>query len=1215
MSLVSNNAKGIMLYITLMCFCNNVSGQQNYLESTKPYKAYMVSNAHFDTQWRWDVQTSINEYLKNTLCQNFHLLDTYPDYVFNFEGAVKYKWMKEYYPLEFDKVKAFAKQGRWHPSGSSWDANDFIIPSPESSFRNILLGQTFFKQELGVKSNDIFLPDCFGFPYTLPTIAAHCGIQGFSTQKLQWRNSAFNGNSKIPFSVGIWEGVDGSRIMAALDNGDYTKKYKNEDLSSRTDYIEKAKYAEYGVINQYYGTGDMGGSPSIPSVMSIEKGINGSGPLNIISAASGQLFNDFQPISKYPEFPVFKGELLMDVHGTGCYTSQAAMKLWNRKNELLADAAERTSVIAELLGSIKYPKETLNEAWSRFIWHQFHDDLTGTSIPKAYTFSWNDELLSQKQFASVLKTSVGSVIRALNTNVEGVPVVVFNTLSQTLNDIVEVEIPYESEPKVLSAYNAAGKQVPTQLISYSGKKARIVFAAIVDPLGFAVYDVRTGIGETTSVLEISNNRLENSIYKITLDKNGDIRSLIDKRCNKDLVDTGKSIRLTMFTKNESPEWPAWEILKSTLDAESIAINVSPEITIIENGPVRATLKVKRTFQGSEYVQLIRLTNGGQDDRIDIQNEVNWDTKNALLKAEFPFSFGNMQATYDLGIGNIQRGNNSPVAYEVPAQYWADLSASDSSYGVSILNDCKYGWDKPSDNTLRLTLIHTPKGEIKSEKYENEQDLGNHTFTYSIFGHVGSFNPVKTVWAAEALNQPLRTFVASKHDGELGKSVSFLHTNTPQVIVKALKKAKDGDGYVIRLYEVSGKEAKNVEVSFPYEIIEAKELNGIEEAIGNVDFKGNKLVFDCKGFQPKTFRVKLKYKQLLTPANNKCLSLDYDDKAFSPDGFRNFANFDGKTNSYAAELIPDSLTISGILFRLGKKDENNVIKCKGQKVLIPDGYRKLYVLCSSSDKDRKVIFKVDGKPYEFIVPYYSGFIGQWGHKGYSEGYLKDAEIAYVGTHRHNKKGNEAYIFTYMFKLKLELPGHAKVLELPYEPKVAVFAVTASDNEADDIQPGQSLITKPKETTSPKWFEYEPVKSNNNLLFEQEVIDHSPDFLIDQSPESAVDGDLKTRWYDSGKYSEKYIVIDLGEIKEIKRWRVVHSGKDRPDLVTSDFDFQVKADGANEWETADSVKGNIENITDRDLKIPVKSRYIRLLISKATATSRNSTSIYEFEVFKD
>lgn len=198
-------------------------------------KAYLVSTAHFDNQWNWDIRESIDDYLHRTMVQNFYLFERFPEYVFNFESAQKYAWMKEYYPADFERVREYVKAGRWNVSGSTWEANDPNMPAAESFFRNILLGQEFYKREFGVKANDIYLPDCFGFGYTLPTIASHCGLIGFSTQKLQWRKNVYYGEPpqemlqaarrsmwaldnkyKIPFPIGLWQGIDGSRIMAAL---------------------------------------------------------------------------------------------------------------------------------------------------------------------------------------------------------------------------------------------------------------------------------------------------------------------------------------------------------------------------------------------------------------------------------------------------------------------------------------------------------------------------------------------------------------------------------------------------------------------------------------------------------------------------------------------------------------------------------------------------------------------------------------------------------------------------------------------------------------------------------------------------------------------------------------------------------------------------------------------------------------------------------------
>ena len=618
-----------VLVVLFMFFSLSSFAQQ------KTGTVYMVSNAHFDTQWNWTVQTSINEYLRNTINQNLKLFEMYPDYVFNFEGGVKYNWMKEYYPLQYEKVKEYVKKGRWHISGASWDATDPNMPSPESFFRNILLGQLLYKHEFGVKSTDIFLPDCFGFGYTLPTVAAHCGLIGFSTQKLQWRANPFYGDAKVPFMIGLWQGLDGSRIAAALDARNYTTKYK-EDVSKDKEINELVAASPNKKGYRYYGTGDIGGSPTILSVESVQKAVNGKGegPVNVISATSDQLFKEYLPFSAHPELPVFDGELLMDVHATGCYTSQSAMKLFNRRNEQLAVAAESASVIADWMGGANYPSAKIAGAWKRFIWHQFHDDLTGTSIPQAYTFSWNDELLSQTQFNDIIAHASASVGRTLDTRTKGIPVVVFNSLAIPRKEMVHVFVPMETKPKGIAVYSPKGKRVNAQLLSYSDGKAELVFAANVESMSYSVYDLRTTAGTPATSLKTGKDWIENSHYRVKLDKNGDISSIYDKINRKELVESGKSVRLALLADNMSVNWPAWEITKKSVDGTPLPISDDVNISIAEKGPARASLRVERRFGDSRFVQLISLSDGGSDERIDIKTDIDWKQSNALLKAEF-----------------------------------------------------------------------------------------------------------------------------------------------------------------------------------------------------------------------------------------------------------------------------------------------------------------------------------------------------------------------------------------------------------------------------------------------------------------------------------------------------------------------------------------------------------------------------------------------------
>lgn len=1033
--------KTTLLSLVGCCLAATLSAQESQPQPT----LYMVSNAHLDTQWNWDVKTTIDTYVRNTLFQNLWLLERCPDYVFNFEGGIKYHWMKEYYPEAFGKIRQYVDQNRWHISGASWDATDPNIPSTESFFRNILLGQEFYKREFGRKSTDIFLPDCFGFSATLPTIAAHAGLIGFSTQKLQWRKNPFYGNSKVPFHFGYWQGVDGSRILAALDGQGYTLKFNGEDLSQSKELLELTRNYPRQMGFRYYGTGDVGGSPTPLSVESVTKGVHGQGPLRIVSATSDQLFNDWIRSGATDELPLFDGELLMDVHATGCYTSQAAMKLYNRRNEQLADAAERASVMADWLGAAAYPGQAFTEEWQRFIWHQFHDDLTGTSLPRAYTYSWNDEIIAQTRFNDLLTTASAAVADELDTRVKGVPVVVYNPLSQPRQEIVTARVPMERLRGGVAVYGPDGRRVKAQLRSQADGMAEILFAAKVDPVSYSVYDVRPG-GKSSGALKADERSLENRIYRIRLNDCGDIVSIVDKRSDRELVKEGCAIRLALFPENRSYEWPAWEILKETVDSTPVPIDGDVKISVAETGALQASLRVERRYGDSHFVQYITLTDGAQDDRIDIRNEIDWREPNALLKAEFPLSIANREASYDLGIGSIRRPNNTLTAYEVFAQQWADLTDAENGYGVTVMNDSKYGWDKPDDNTLRLTLLHTP-GTDKRYVYQGKQDWGYHTFTYSIVGHPDDYLAAGIVRKADALNNPLFAFRTQKHAGTLGRRFSMVETNSPAIDIKMFKRAESSDYYVIRVYETAGKADPQAQLRFNADITWARELNAIEEEIGEATFEGNTLRFEAKPFAPKTFAVRLAPRgtEVRKP---RCESLDlpWNAQGYTNDAFYGFADIDGKGHSYACELLPRTLTSDNTEFRLGEFGRPNILRCEGDTLRweAGKGYKTLYLLAAATDQDRTADFRLPSGSVSRSVPYYSGFYGQWGgNEQQFEGYVRDADLAWIGTHRHSRQGNEPYVFTYMYRLAIPLAEGDDCIVLPDESNLVIFAATLSD----------------------------------------------------------------------------------------------------------------------------------------------------------------------------
>ena len=1063
--------KKTILAVLLFVFYTSLYAQNKAIpDFTQQKTLYLVSNAHLDTQWHWTVQNTINNYLVNTMKDNFYLFEKYPDYVFNFEGAIKYMWMKEYYPYEYETVKKYIAAGRWNIAGSSIEATDVQVPSSESQFRNILLGQNFYKTEFNQTSSDIFLPDCFGFGYSLPTIISHAGLKSFSTQKLTW-GSAFG----IPFSLGVWQGVDGSRVFAVLDAGNYTHDLIGGIASDKTELNKidlMGKKTGLYLGYRYYGVGDKGGAPKESSVKTLAETLGDSSNVKVILSSSDWL-GEHLTKEQFNKMEVYDGELPLIMHGTGCYTSQAFLKYINRRNELLADAAERTMVAADWLQGADYPKQKLNENWIRFIWHQFHDDLTGTSNPEAYRYSWNDELISYQQFNSILLQGVSTIVQAMDTRTEGIPVVVNNALSIARTEPVEAVITISDESKTIRVFNKDGNEVLSQLNKKEGNKYTIIFLATVPANGYEVYSVEPSDCPTKlkSQLFASQQMLENKKYKVSIDANGDISSIYDKIARKELLSSSALIELL---NNETPIKPAWRIYYNSITANprNYVGNVK-NVEIEEAGPVRVSLKITRETEGSEIIQRIRLTMGDTEQRVDVVNDINWSTRNTLLKASFPFSVSNDMATYDLAIGTIKRNNNTENLYEVSGHQWADITHYDGSYGVSILNDGKYGWDKPADSVLRLTLLHCPMGNVQN--YQTYQDIGKHHFTYSFYGHKNEWNH-SSVWQAASLNQPMVAFQTNAHNGNLGKSFSMATVNTRQVAIKALKKAENGNSIVVRLQELTGEKTENVMVSFASAVVSAKELNASEEEIGDAVIKDGKLQFNMKPYQPRTFAVKLEdSKTTLTKTQNLPLILKLNTRVTTSDNDRFYGEFDVLGNSIPDELLPDEINSEGVVFKLkndvseikqekSRGPENSGIIPEGDTIQLPDGdFNRIYLLAAATE-DTHGTFRVDSKEITLGIQYYSGFIGNWYFpvfdrpmKGsltpeeirlikYEPAFLKNDNIAWIGTHRHKITGtNEAYTFCYLYKYAIDLPKGAKTLVLPDNDKIRIMAITLSKDE--------------------------------------------------------------------------------------------------------------------------------------------------------------------------
>jgi len=852
---------------------------------------YLVGYAHLDTQWRWSYPQVIREFIANTLNENFALFEKYPNYVFNFTGSRRYEMMQEYYPAEFAKLKGYVAAGRWFPAGSSVDECDSIVPSAESLIRQMLYGNDYFRREFGVASDEFMLPDCFGFPFALPTVLAHAGVKGFSTQKLISWGSAIG----IPFKVGTWEGPDGSSVVAALDPGSYTGLVK-EDLSQSESWLKRIEntgaisgaYVDY----HYFGTGDRGGGPKDDSVRWVERSLTGKGPLRVISGSADRMFKDLQP-GQIAKLPHFRGELLLTEHSAGSITSQAYMKRWNRKNELLADAAEQASVAAFWLGGAPYPTRKLYDAWDLVLGSQMHDMLPGTSHPKAYEFCWNDELLAANQFSAVLADAAGAVIAGLDTRTQGVAIVVFNPLSVAREDVVEAGLVFPGDaPLQVNVFGPDGRETPAQVLSRKGNRLKILFLARMPSDGFAVFDVRPAksAGRNTAVplLSVGPTGLENARYRVTLASNGDVASVVDKAAGRELL--AAPARLA-FQYEKPLRYPAWNMDWADRQKPPRAYVDGPaKVRVVESGPVRVALEIDREAEGSRFVQTLRLSAGEAGDRVEFATRIDWQTRESSLRAAFRLAVANPLATYDMQVGTLQRGNNYPKKYEVPQHQWSDLSAPDQTFGVAVLNDSKFGSDKPDDNTLRLTLLYTP-GTRNFAQEQGVQDFGRHDILYALAAHTGAWQQARIPWVAARLNQPLLAFQSPAHAGSLGRTFSLFTVKGDQVAVVATKKAEASDEIVVRFKELTGEPARRVQLTAAAPIVSAREVDGQERPLGAASLEQGALVFDLRGYGLRAFALKLgSAPHGVAAPVAETVPLAFDEDVVSPDGDRTDGQF-------------------------------------------------------------------------------------------------------------------------------------------------------------------------------------------------------------------------------------------------------------------------------------------------------------------------------------
>ncbi|MBZ5667491.1 MAG: hypothetical protein LAO30_23190 [Acidobacteriia bacterium] len=565
------------------------------------------------------------------------------------------------------------------------------------------------------------------------------------------------------------------------------------------------------------------------------------------------------------KIPVWKNELYFQYH-RGVFTTQAETKKRIRHTEETLLDAEKYASLAHLY-RLPYPQEEFTTAWKGLLFDQFHDIMPGSGIAVNYLDAKRDLNVVEHSGNEILSRSLEELSARIGTQQSGTPVVVYNSLSWPRTDVIEVEAQLPTATSNIEVVDSAGKVVPSQMLSNNAETHRVSFLlqSSAPALGYATFFVRSTakLTQSNSVLKATPEGLENEFIRLKVDtQTGCVTSLYDKRSKQETLataetDTGgpKNLpcgNLLQTFVDKPKEYDAWNI-DADFEKQYWSLDKADEVKLTESGPLRAVIRVKHHFQNSSFTQDITLYPGVP--RVDVNMQTEWNEKHILLKVAFPVSVHSQKATYEIPFGSIERPTtrttpDEQAQFEVPAQYWADLS--DAQHGLSLLNDSKYGYDAKG-NVLRLSLLRSPTWP------DPHADEGHHEFTYSLFPHGGTWREAETVRQGYELNYKLRSAQVQNHSGVLPPVHSFMEVSPDNVVLTALKWGEDDDAMVLRFYEWAGKEA-DVKIQLPPGAQSARETNLIEQSLveqsaGALSFANGSVTVHTKPYEIKTVEVR------------------------------------------------------------------------------------------------------------------------------------------------------------------------------------------------------------------------------------------------------------------------------------------------------------------------------------------------------------------------
>ncbi|MEH1826224.1 MAG: alpha-mannosidase [Nostoc sp.] len=791
-------------------------------------KIFLLGHAHLDLAWLWPVSETWNA-AQNTFESVLKLQADFPELIFCHSTPALYAWIEEHRPDLFQAIQAQVAAGRWEVVGGMWVEPELNLIAGESIVRQLLYGQRYIQEKFGKLSTVVWVPDTFGFCATLPQFFANAGIEYFVTQKLRW-----NDTTQFDYVAFWWRSPDGSEVFSLM----------SAPIGESIDPVKMASYAlewqtQTGLPESLWlpGVGDHGGgptrdmletaqrwqkSPLFPDLefTTAEKYLQQVVETRFIASVNNY---DSSPASPSSSFPTWNDELYLEFH-RGCYTTHADQKRWNRRCENLLYQAELFATLATVSCDVTYPKAEIEAAWKLVLFQQFHDILPGSSITQVYTDAlpqWQQvEQLGTKILQESLLAIASHITLSEPPKPDSLPIFVFNSLNWQRSEVVSVALPTPEEWQI---YDTSGKQLLSQL---SEPSTLLFLAPEIPSVGYRIFWLSPTLREAKATFPplLPDWILENEFLRVVIDPDtGDLSSIFDKTYQREVL-SGAGNQLQAF-KDSGQYWDAWNIDPNYAQHPLPATNLQ-SIQWLEQGPVQNRVRVVRQLGESEFCQDYILQAGSP--LLNIATTVNWQENHVLVKAAFPLNLEADFATYEIPCGAIRRPTkpqtpSEQAKWEVPALRWADLTAEDTiqnpkskiqnRYGISLLNDCKYGYDsKP--NQLRLTLLRSPNWP------DSEADRGFHEFTYTLYPHAGSWEAAHTVRRGYELNIPLQVILnpsdthnrlnapLTRTELRTIEGASFLDLSAENLILMALKPSEDNpQQLILRFYECHGETAE------------------------------------------------------------------------------------------------------------------------------------------------------------------------------------------------------------------------------------------------------------------------------------------------------------------------------------------------------------------------------------------------------------------------